>query len=218
MNRAGPSRKRDYNNSLREEQAARTRDRIIQAVIAALAESGDGNVSIAEIATRAGVSEPTIYRHFKNREGLYAAIDDQVQKDMGMPPMPTSLDTLPGHACAVFERFEQHAELLQAAFAAGLGREAHLHSRGRRHGALRQLIDADADHYDADSRRLLSALSRVLISYDAWQRLTGELGLDSEEAGRATAWGCAALLDAIERDRCEGRSSIGGTEHEGGES
>ncbi|CAM2070750.1 TetR/AcrR family transcriptional regulator [Sulfidibacter corallicola] len=53
---------------------ASTRDRIVEAAIAALAR--DPAASMAAIAESAGVSRMTIHRQFKNREILIAAIQD----------------------------------------------------------------------------------------------------------------------------------------------
>src|SRR5436305_1111692 len=64
---------RSYDNTLRREQAEGTRGRILEAVRDLLVES-PSLFSIPAIAARAGVSEPTIYRHFANRGALLDAL------------------------------------------------------------------------------------------------------------------------------------------------
>ena len=67
---------RAYDNTLRREQADLTKRRILEAVRDLLIESS-GSLSIPEIAARAGVSEPTIYRHFPNRDALLDAASEK---------------------------------------------------------------------------------------------------------------------------------------------
>src|SRR5256885_914009 len=64
---------RPYDNALRRQQADLTRRRILDTVRDLLMESRT-SFSIPEIAARAGVSEPTIYRHFPNRDALLEAL------------------------------------------------------------------------------------------------------------------------------------------------
>jgi AcrR family transcriptional regulator len=56
------------NVPLRRADAARNRDTILAAALAALTESGDA--SLNSIAKRAGVANATLYRHFPTRESL----------------------------------------------------------------------------------------------------------------------------------------------------
>lgn len=52
--------------------AARNREKLLEAASAVVAESGD--LSLAAVAARAGVGIGTLYRHFENRDALLAAI------------------------------------------------------------------------------------------------------------------------------------------------
>ena len=53
--------------------AEATRDRLLEATIDAIDAGGEAAVSVDEIAKTAGVTAPTIYNHFRNRDGLIAA-------------------------------------------------------------------------------------------------------------------------------------------------
>ena len=54
-------RRRAYRSTLRAAQAAATRERILEAGRAALAERGYAGTSMDEVADAAGVSLPTVY-------------------------------------------------------------------------------------------------------------------------------------------------------------
>src|ERR1700734_2664366 len=54
--------------------AQRNYDRLIAAAVAAFAERGADDVSLEEIARRAGVGIGTLYRHFPTRQALLEAV------------------------------------------------------------------------------------------------------------------------------------------------
>jgi len=53
--------------------AEATRDRLLHATIEAIDAGGEAAVSVDAVAKAAGVTAPTIYNYFRNREGLIAA-------------------------------------------------------------------------------------------------------------------------------------------------
>jgi len=57
--------------------AAERRQQILEVATRVFARSGYVQASTAEIAAQAGISEPTIYRHFENKQALYLAVLDQ---------------------------------------------------------------------------------------------------------------------------------------------
>ena len=50
-----------------------TRDRILQAGVEAAAIHGIARLTVGDVAKRAGVSRPTLYKHFRSKEDLVAA-------------------------------------------------------------------------------------------------------------------------------------------------
>ena len=67
---------------LRERRRQQTRARIVDAAAELFAERGFDEVSVVEIAQRAGVVEKTVFNHFPVKEGLVLATD---------PPMRAAL-------------------------------------------------------------------------------------------------------------------------------
>ncbi|MBV9423142.1 MAG: helix-turn-helix transcriptional regulator, partial [Solirubrobacterales bacterium] len=59
-----------YNSPLREEQARRTRERILGAARETFREKGYGATTLADIAKAAGVAEPTVRATFKTKPTL----------------------------------------------------------------------------------------------------------------------------------------------------
>jgi len=60
----------------RTSQTRSVRIRIIKAAAALLAKSADGEVSTREICDAAGVTAPTLYHHFRDKESLIRAVVD----------------------------------------------------------------------------------------------------------------------------------------------
>lgn len=67
-----PARRR-YRMTVRAEAAAATRERILEVAIAIFWEQPLVDIPLEVVARRAGVSLPTVIRHFGDRQGLLAA-------------------------------------------------------------------------------------------------------------------------------------------------
>lgn len=61
---------KSYNSPLREEQARRTRERILDAARETFRNKGYGATTLADIAAAAGVAEPTVRAIFKTKPNL----------------------------------------------------------------------------------------------------------------------------------------------------
>src|SRR5215204_1777786 len=68
---------RAYSMELRAAAARATRDRILDVAFAAFLEHWYDDVTIASVATRAGVSGQTVLNHFQSKEGLFTAVHDR---------------------------------------------------------------------------------------------------------------------------------------------
>jgi AcrR family transcriptional regulator len=59
------------------------KERILNAALELFANQGYAATSTSKIAKAAGVSEGLIFRHFKNKEGLLAALMDDIELQVG---------------------------------------------------------------------------------------------------------------------------------------
>ena len=75
---------RAYTLGRREESAAATRRRILDAATELMTASGFHPVAIDDIATRAGTTRPTVYRHFGSKIGLFEAVAWNVLSTAGI--------------------------------------------------------------------------------------------------------------------------------------
>jgi AcrR family transcriptional regulator len=72
--------KRTYNLQKRARAAEETRLRIIEAAHILFSESGYPNVSLDEIAAKAGVSRQTVYVQFRSKQGVLEALSDHIER------------------------------------------------------------------------------------------------------------------------------------------
>ncbi len=76
-------------------ESGSTRTRLLEATRVVLAQFGPRKLSLTDIAALAGVSRPTLYRHFGSRQELLVALADY-EKDRFQAEMATALDGLTG--------------------------------------------------------------------------------------------------------------------------
>jgi AcrR family transcriptional regulator len=151
--------------------ARRNYDRLLAAAAAAFAEHGADDVSLEEIARRAGVGIGTLYRHFPARQALLEAVyRDQVD---GLDALAAKLLTAesPGEALGdwirAFVAFGRTKRSLSSALVATIGKNSELMSacsmilRNRTDELLSRAQDAGearADVQYADIFRLAHGL------------------------------------------------------------
>src|SRR5690606_24280240 len=82
-------RKERRRSSLTDQRIVRTRAALAQAVIAIAAERDFGEVTIAEIAERAGIGYATFFRHYRDKEELLADVADSLVSELLLVIVPT---------------------------------------------------------------------------------------------------------------------------------
>jgi AcrR family transcriptional regulator len=129
------SQRRPYRMVARAHAAARTGERILDAAVEVFFEEPTANISLEEVARRAGVTVQTVIRRFGGREGLLAAAgtleSEKVRQEREVEPgdLRGAVRVLVGH----YERTGDHvlrmlAEETRSPALAGIadrGREMH---------------------------------------------------------------------------------------------
>jgi AcrR family transcriptional regulator len=157
--------------------ARRNYDRLLAAATAAFAEHGADDVSLEEIARRAGVGIGTLYRHFPARQALLEAVyQDQVD---GLDALAGKLMTAesPGAALGewlrAFLAFGKTKRSLSSALVATLGRDAEFLSacsmtlRTRTEGLLRRAQEAGEARPDVQPGDILRLTHGLIMASDS---------------------------------------------------
>ncbi len=201
---------RRYSSPLRESQANRTRELILDALTELLAVHRVDEVSTKQIAERAGVSQPTVYRHFPDRvalvEGLADRVDQMVIAYHGSTP-PATVEEGAAWAEAAFKATDDHA--IETTAEAVLNADPRRFSEAsRRHtGEVNQAVARSLPELDERGQRHFAALMRTLVSVQTWLRMREEFGMDGTESGQVVSWALRALLKEVRNGNLPGSAN-----------
>ena len=96
---------RTYRSERRRQQAAQTRERVLEAACALFVERGFDGATIAAIADRAGVAAETVYATFANKRMLLGELVRQAVR--GEDPSPVVEQPGPLRVAAAADQREQ---------------------------------------------------------------------------------------------------------------
>lgn len=192
---------REYRSQLRERQAEETRKRILDATVRVMAR-GVAGASIPAIARQAGVSVPTVYRHFGTKADLFAALYPHMVYHAASLQLllPNSIDEFRIGLRKHFERLDSMGEVERAAMASAAGQEArrvNMPSRIARTRDLARSIVPDDENVDLER---LTRLLVVLTGTAAFRTWREDLGASVDEAVDDIDWAMRSLIAASERN------------------
>src|SRR5262249_56215383 len=106
------SPRRRYDNTLRLERSARTRERIVDAAAQLLRDStvrGWATVTVRGVAARAGVHERTVYRHFPSDQALHDAVLHHFEHEYGIDLAQMHLEDIGDVTTRIFRSLASYA-------------------------------------------------------------------------------------------------------------
>jgi AcrR family transcriptional regulator len=176
-------------------QAEATRRRILDATISVIGEDLAA-LSIPAVARRAGVSVPTVYRYFPDKEALVDAAADHVRDGIGVPaeqPSPADLEDYLDLHREVFRRLSGADPATVGAVVATFGRGAGaIDLEGRREWLAPAFAGILDDWTEADRRNFLSIASILTSSVGA--TALAQFGLRGDDAADLFAWTIRRIL------------------------
>jgi AcrR family transcriptional regulator len=195
------TRSRTYRSDLRAEQARETSVRILDATLRVMA-TGIASVSIPAVAREAGVSVPTVYRHFATKADLLAALYPHAVRQAGLdrPVPPASLDELREGVRAIFDRLEHGDDLARAAMASPAAEEARALTMPGRLAMGRSLADSIRPKLAVRDRDRIARLLVVLITSSSLRVWRDYLGSSVDEAADDIDWVIRAAIAASARE------------------
>ena len=182
--------------------ATRNRERVLEAARELFAQRGVENVTMEEVARRAGVAKGTVFHRFGDRSGLALALLDEQERAIqdqllrGEPPLGPGappLDRLLALVDALLDLLERHGDLLyagetgkpEARYATGAYEAWHRHV-----AVLLGELGVDGDP-DAMAHVVLAPLGAEL-----YRHLRGARGLGAAEVRDAIHAGIRRLAPA----------------------
>lgn len=187
-------------SELRAAQAQATRARILEATVNVMTH-GVASVSIPAVAREAGVSVPTVYRHFGTKRNLLASVFPHVVRRAGLDELvpPRSIEELGHGVRALFERIDSAGDLARAAAASPAADEVRRVDMPARLEMSRRLADSIVPKLTPGDRDRIARLLTILISASALRVWRDHLGSTVEEAADDIDWVIGAAIAASTR-------------------
>jgi AcrR family transcriptional regulator len=200
---AGPRRKRPRSApSLRDAHVSQTRTRILEALFDELRELEA--VSLPRVAARAGVSIPTVYRHFPDRASLTRAAVRHFEQIIPIRREVATLEQLIAFTPDLYLHFDRHEKLLRARFLMNGVRNFRSRLLQRAADRVTQLVSQSLPQLPPAQVQRVAAILRVLSSAHAWELMRDNFGLRGREAGEAAAWAIEVLCRDLRSPRARG--------------
>jgi AcrR family transcriptional regulator len=186
---------RIYRSALRDEQTDGTRIRILEALVRTMA-AGIAGLSVPAVAREAGVSTPTIYRHFGSKQGLLEALQPYVVQKGGLAPdtMPQNIDDFGSMVHGIFHNLDDMDLTLRAAMASQLGQEVRRATMPERRDMIRDSVRRMAPDVPAADIHRLADLALILVSSATFRAYKDYLGLSPDEAADLATWAVRTLV------------------------
>lgn len=199
--------RRAYASGLRDQQAEATRTQILEALVRTMA-NGVAALSVPAVAREAGVSIPTIYRHFGSKQGLVDALNPYVVAKGGLMPdrLPETLAEFEPMVRKMFRNLAGMDLTLRAAMASELGRHVRRATMSKRLGVIREVIRRFAPELPEDERDRLANLILILGATPTFHAYRDYLGLGPDASAHLVSWALGTLLEGA-RHRAEEEAS-----------
>ena len=180
--------------SLREAQAELTRQLLLDAAWD-LALTGE-EPTMRAVASRAGVAERTVYRHFENLEALVTALRPRFMGRAGIP-LCERAEQLEDYAAELYSTFEANVELVTMMLTSAWWLRYARRTRSKNLEQMRQLLDEAYPRAAAADRAAAAATLRAVLSGSGWLYLRESCGLPREELVRSARWMVRTHLRAL---------------------
>jgi AcrR family transcriptional regulator len=204
MTRIANKATRTYRSDLRAEQAEETRGRILDAALRVMT-AGVASLSIPAVAREAGVSVPTVYRHFGTKAELLAAMYPHAARRSGLDrlALPTSIGDLRPSLRAFFEHVDAMGDMERAAMASPIADEVRHATMKGRFERIRRIGDTiDPPLSKADQDRITRLLV-ILTSSGSLRMWRDHLGSSVDEAVDDIDWFLKAAIAATRKEKAQ---------------
>jgi AcrR family transcriptional regulator len=187
-----------YRSPLRDRQKEQTRDLILDAVDRILRQATVSQVTIADVAKAAEVTERTIYRHFATREDLLNAAWRRALRAFirGQTNQVETLDEILELTRAAFKNFDANEGIVRAIIGSPEGVEVRRRPAEIRLDILKRAYGRLLAGVPEDQAQAVLLATHALSSASVWSHLRDYCGLDGERAGDISAKAIELMVEA----------------------
>ena len=181
----------------RFERGARTRERIVAAVLDMIA-AGDLDPTSEAVAQHAGVGHRTVFRHFQDMESLFDELNAKIRALVEEAPKAAPQGGLDQRVATLVEQRARTFELITMYYLSG---DIRLHGsptlqRARAQFARQQRTQLLAVLPEAEAAPEIADAADLIASVDGWLRLRRTQGLSVDQAKQTVIQTLRRLLSA----------------------
>jgi AcrR family transcriptional regulator len=183
--------------TLRDEQRALTRQKVLAAVLDLVAEGSLDDFSVPAVSQRSGVSLATIYRYFPTRDELLtaAAAEPSRQALAHHPERQQDDDDLAAFQRAMWRDFAGNLPLLRHQIASTAGRDMRTIRLERSRSLLGDYLRGEGIDPQSDAGQRLISLLLLINGSLALIELHDRQGLAVDDAVDRSLWATRALME-----------------------
>jgi AcrR family transcriptional regulator len=185
--------------TLREQHAAATRERILEAVADLLEREPAEELTIPAVAEVSGVSLRTIYRYYPTRDALLEAAGRWIGDELLKHPYPRDLDEIADLYQDGARDFDARPGLVRALAFSQLGRRVRGYRRRERLDAIATILRRELTELSEPELRRAEGVLAYLHNMLAYTTLREESGLGGDEIGEAIGWAIRTLVADLRR-------------------
>jgi len=191
--------RRRYDGTLRRQQAAETRERIVTAGSELLHGSPIRDwraLTVRAVAERAGVNQRTIFRHFANERALRDAVMHRLEEEAGIDLAALQLKDVAEVAARIFKHVSAYP------LKPGRQLDPTLSEAGeRQRKALLGAVGKRTARWPPADRLVVAAMLDVLWSVASYERLVVNWQLDRNQVIRGITWVIGLVEEAVRTGR-----------------
>jgi len=181
--------------TLRDRQAAATREQILEVAMHQLGQNPRGTFSHESIAEAAGMGARTVYRHFPDRASLLNALWGRL-REATHTRFPSTEDEILTLAQTVFREFDDNEPLVRAVLNSPAGTEVRERGGIEGRAAFAQSLGPILEGLPEREKARIIAVFASIYSAPFWQLLRDRGQLSGSEAEKAVSWALETLLTA----------------------
>lgn len=190
---------RAYHSRLRAEHAEETRARILDATLRVMA-GGIATVSVPDVAREAGVSVATVYRHFRTKRALLAAVYPHIASRAGIGQVvaPESVEGFREMVRSIFDRLHSMGEEARVAMTSPAAEEARSTQMPARWAMSRRFVATVMPAAPEADRDRLARVLIILASSSAMRLWLDHLASSVDEAADDIDWLIRTVIASTE--------------------
>jgi AcrR family transcriptional regulator len=177
-----------------------TRQRLLEHAMLLLGDPTATEVTVAEAATRAGVSVRTAYRYFPTKDAL---LDDlnlwMGSRSISAPRYPERFVEVYDMVAALYAWFHEREDLVRASMRLPHAQEVRTRRKRQQVRAVTKLVAAEAPWLGPVELKRVGGAVHVLVSADNYFYLRDFWELSPEEAIQSAQWGLEAIAARLRK-------------------